>query len=43
MGQTLKTCAIAALVAVGPLALPAAANADLVQNGDFSSLTGPTN
>jgi hypothetical protein len=35
--------AIAVLAAAGVAALPAAASANLVQNGDFSSLTGPSN
>jgi hypothetical protein len=44
MGQTLKTFAIATLVAVGTSALSAAADANLVQNGGFESLTsGSTN
>jgi len=40
MGQAIKTVGIAALIAMGAAALPAAANADLVQNGDFASLYG---
>jgi len=43
MAQAMKAFGMAALAAVGAAALPATAGANLVLNGNFASLTGPTN